>query len=234
MSNTEAAFIAQALLNFATNPREKTGIFNPPLPPSSFSSCPALMLWNPVQSLVLTLSCSECPDGNLIFSDKWTNKRHSPRLLYHTGRNVRLVSALYYCSLCNAETLAHSENVLKQILGTCDIPFVLFNKSGITASAYGSINDCVAQGMTFHAVQGMFRKQTERSIYQEIQMLLSEEEKADSAVQLSQSATFKIPSIPMIRDVFMHNFSTKKPAYDKFFASFEPYVISLDHTFEIR
>jgi hypothetical protein len=231
---TEALFIEFALSDFAANPKEKTAIFCPPLSPNPFSSCPALILWNPIQSFGQMLKCGKCQDGHLLFCDKWTNKRHAPRLLYHTGRNVRLVSALYLCGSCNTETFAHAENVLKQLDGTCDIPFVLFNKSGVTRSVYGTINDCVAAGMTFHSVQDMFRSQAERSIHREIPTLPSDVERAESAVQHSESDTFKIPSIHMIRDIFMHNFSIKKPGYDRLLASFEPTVISLDHTFEIR
>jgi hypothetical protein len=234
MSSPEASFIDRSIEEFAANPRQKTGIISPPLPPSFQAICPGLLLWNPVQSFGATLRCSECQNSTLFFNQRWTKgKRHSPRLLYNLGRNLRLVSALYQCNTCHTDALAHADKVLNQLAGICDIPFILFNKSGVSISAYGTINDCIAEGMSFNGVKHVFEAQARRTMYQTLPVDVSEEKKAEAISNCSEMPAFRCPSFQMARDIFMHEFYIKKPKYDKFLASFEPVCITLDHTFHI-
>jgi hypothetical protein len=150
LQNThEKEFLLHELRKFEDNPTIQTSINYPPTHPHPWSSCPAILFWNPSTAYSLSLDCGTCESSQLAFKGLWSSdsaSKYRPRLLFNFGRNVKLVSAEYHCETCDKSVLAHSEEVLKQCPKSIDPGFILFHRCGVTQTAYNMIISGVIEG----------------------------------------------------------------------------------------
>jgi hypothetical protein len=145
----ELEYVSHVLQQFNAYPSTTTAIVSPPSYPHHWSSCAAVLLWNPILSHNLTIFCTACKTHSLHFEHRWnchSSIKYRPRLLFNYGRNVRLVSSEYTCSDCKRTYIAHSEDVLNQIPKNIEPGFILFHQCGLTQTAYNLVVDSIVEG----------------------------------------------------------------------------------------
>jgi hypothetical protein len=65
-------------------------------------------------------------------------------------------------------------------------------------------------------------------------MAIGRKENSEALQATSRKQAFSYIKKDSVRNIFMHDFSIKKQAYEKFLKACNPRTLSLDHTFHIR
>lgn len=194
------------------------------------SSLFSILLWNPLKDEANL----KCPDHGRDLQDTgiWTHMRgmenRRPRLLYHLGENVLLISAIYRCPECGNEFdkdtyMAHHPELLTQLFGRHLAPFLLFSKAGMTRQACEMVVNATLAGTSFAEITTSFDRLhgCHMSIYGK-----PEEEE----VNMKHSS----PSYKLCEDVFMADFESRLPFYEEQMGKFKASEIGMDHTFNTR
>ncbi len=113
---------------------------------------PTIVLWNPIISHHVILTCFSCKE-NLQLSS-WNDgslKYNTPRLIQDLKCHVLLVSAVYTCKNGH-RILSHDERILKEI-NPIAIPFVLLHKTGFTKDFVNFCCTLCQSVMNFHSLE---------------------------------------------------------------------------------
>lgn len=184
----------------------------------------SIILWNPLSDKDVTLYCPNHGTEKLGDTGAWTKEGEwrPPRLLYHVGQNVLLVSAVYKCTTCGGKStyLATHPDVLTQLPHNKAPPFHIFLKSGITRAGYEMIVNAALSGTSFLQISAMFQR--------------SHGFHAGLHGQGQSGEKHSSPSRDFIRDVFMYDYRLRLSFYEATMKGILFTDLSIDHTFYIR
>ena len=184
----------------------------------------AIILFNPLMNQGIELTCPFHDSERLMFSGGWTHNSgpsHAPRLLYHVGGNVLLISAMYRCNMCKNKFLAHHPRIMNQ--RGVEVSFHLLHKSGFTQASYDTVINLVQSGMTFTEVSNFFQRANG---------MKASDQTTDYSI-LAGLSKYKVPSRRLCTDAFLEDFRKKLPFYEAEMASIKYNHISIDHTFKV-
>ena len=146
----------------------------PPLTASDEYGClPSVLLWNPLIShrLIVTIKCPDC--GSNVELKHWNDgscPSRQPRLLHELDRIVLLVGCVYSCPLSHV-CLSHDARIIHQLPVDCEIPFVLFHRTGFTTSFAELCFNLIASGMNFYNMETMILERRWSNYAKRIKML---------------------------------------------------------------
>ena len=194
------------------------------------SSLFSILLFNPLKQEDVILKCPH-HDHSLVDTGVWTHMSsmaRRPRVLYHLGENILLISGIYACSVCGCDFdkdtyMAHHPEILKQLLGRHSPPFHLFHQAGVTRQAYEMVVTSALSGTSFVEISASLQRLHGFHI-------ATYGRTEDANVMKKHDA----PSWKLCQSIFMYDYELRRPFYEAQMKQFKPSEISIDHTFKTR